>query len=147
MTRGLHNAIIDYTDAVEDLMKLFEAIPHPLSNSSIRSALQDPDYLDAKTMDLKYFHNGLVDASTKYFAHPIKTKVDNAQNFILAATISYCLIIVGLQFLLFRPSVRDLGEDVKRSSVMVFMINSDILDNIESFKQYSQNAGMRKSKK
>ncbi|KAJ3102217.1 hypothetical protein HDU97_000714 [Phlyctochytrium planicorne] len=135
MTRGLYAATNWFSKMAKSIAN--STFPSStLTNSSSIYAL-DKTISTLSELDDKHLNAGF-DVATMHQLSDISYIIGWFSTFNLAFTITYVILLAGIYFFLFRPLVRTLGEDQRRTAALVYMLPPEVFVTVPSFKNWAQ---------
>ncbi|KAI8849653.1 hypothetical protein BC829DRAFT_181748 [Chytridium lagenaria] len=99
---------------------------------SIDEAIAQLRTLDRDYLDPAY------DKATTYYLSNIRQVMSWFSNFNLAFSITYIIMLSGIYLLLIRPLLRSLGDDLRRTAALVYMLPPEVFQRVASFRQWAE---------
>ncbi|KAJ3036122.1 hypothetical protein HK097_003920 [Rhizophlyctis rosea] len=134
LSHGLQTALEFYISTAQPLTSTTDPIP-PSTISLLR------------TLSQTYFPATL-QKSIDLYTSPITEKATWFKNYHLTFTVIFILLLSASYLFLFRPLVRGMAEDIRRTHVMLFMIPPEVLSKVGLIKEWmAEKKGKGKKKR
>ncbi|KAJ3211646.1 hypothetical protein HDU67_004369 [Dinochytrium kinnereticum] len=135
MMRGLHSASAWFQ---KNFKAILENIANTsLSNSTERLAAMDLSLAAIKDLEKNYLFPAY-DTASRHYLVGIGSNFNWLSTFNLAISVTFIVLLFGFYLLLVRPLIRGLGEDLKQTAALVYMLPAEVFSRVPSFKHWAE---------
>ncbi|KAJ3289805.1 hypothetical protein HDU76_007474 [Blyttiomyces sp. JEL0837] len=140
MTRGLRAAIGMYN-------RIGKAVLTNIVNGALPPVMifdgMAMNSLDSTLGMLRLLHRSYIKPSlnlaTTYYSNTITNWSAWFSTFNIGFTVAFVVLLALIHLLVIQPLIKALAEDVRRTSALVYMLPSEVMTTVPSFKQWSEN--------
>ncbi|KAJ3102218.1 hypothetical protein HDU97_000715 [Phlyctochytrium planicorne] len=136
MSRGLYAATTWYQKKAQNILANITSW-NPSTTSSQMLENIDSAIASLRKFDDEYLDPAYIRAS-EYYMSGMRQVITWFSSFNLAFTVTYILLLLVIFVLLIRPLIRALGEDLKRTAALVYMLPSEVFSRVPSFKNWAE---------
>jgi PAS domain S-box-containing protein len=143
MTRGLRAGLNWYMRSASLALSSIDS--NSTTAGTVTYANGGMKYIDNQISDIRLLERSYLTPAvkivTKANIQPITEYVSWFYNFHVSFTVAFVLALALVDVLVIRPLMKALGEDLRRTAALVYMLPSEVLTTVPSFKRWASTRG------